>query len=340
MSDFLRDIAKLNEYGAIVDDGVEAGDVSTFIDTGSYIFNALLSGSVYGGLPANKITAIAGESATGKTFFLMGMVKSFLDSDPNAGVIFFESESAITRQMVVDRGIDPKRMVIMPVTTVQEFRTQSLKVLDKYMEIDESERQPMFICLDSLGMLSTTKEVEDTAEGKETRDMTRAQVLKAAFRVLTLKLGRAKVPMVLTNHTYDVVGSMFPQKEMGGGSGLKYAASSIVYLSKRKEKDGTEVIGNIIHCKNHKSRLTKENKMVDVKLTYDKGLDKYYGLLELAEKYEIFKKVSTRFELPDGSKQFGKTILNDPEKYFTEDIMHQLDLAADTEFKYGSSNND
>ena len=335
MSNFLKDIAKLNEYGGIVDDGVEAGDVSTFIDTGSYIFNALLSGSVHGGLPANKITAIAGESATGKTYFLMGMIKSFLDSDPNAGVIFFESESAITRQMVVDRGIDPKRMVIMPVTTVQEFRTQSLKVLDKYMETDESERQPMFMCLDSLGMLSTTKEVEDTAEGKETRDMTRAQVLKAAFRVLTLKLGRAKVPMVLTNHTYDVVGSMFPQKEMGGGSGLKYAASSIIYLSKRKEKEGTEVIGNIIHCKNHKSRLTKENKVVDVRLTYDKGLDKYYGLLELAEKYEIFKKVTTRFEMPDGSKQFGKTILNEPEKYFTEDIMHKLDLAAETEFKYG-----
>jgi RecA/RadA recombinase len=334
MSEFLKEITKAigNEYAEVVDN---VDDTISFIDTGSYIFNALLSGSINGGLPSNKITAIAGESATGKTYFLMGMIKSFLDSDPNAGVIFFESESAITKQMVVDRGIDSKRMVIMPVTTVQEFRTQSLKVLDKYMETDESERQPMFMCLDSLGMLSTTKEVEDTAEGKETRDMTRAQVLKAAFRVLTLKLGRAKVPMVVTNHTYDVVGSMFPQKEMGGGSGLKYAASSIIYLSKRKEKDGTEVVGNIIHCKNHKSRLTKENKMVDVKLTYDKGLDKYYGLLELAEKYEIFKKVSTRFELPDGSKQFGKTILNDPEKYFTEDIMHQLDLAAETEFKYG-----
>ena len=325
----------MNEYGGIVDDGVETGDVDSFIDTGSYIFNALLSGSVNGGLPANKITALAGESATGKTYFLMGIVKSFLDSNPNAGVIYFESESAITKQMVIDRGIDPKRMVMMPVTTVQEFRTQSLRVLDKYLERDEADRQPMFICLDSLGMLSTTKEVEDTAEGKETRDMTRAQVLKAAFRVLTLKLGRAKIPMVVTNHTYDVVGSMFPTKEMGGGSVLKYAASSIVYLSKRKEKDGTEVVGNIIHCKNHKSRLTKENKMVDVRLTYDKGLDRYYGLLELAEKYEIFKKVSTRFELPDGSKQFGKTILNEPEKYFTEDIMHQLDLAAETEFKYG-----
>ena len=335
MNDFLKDIAKLNEYGGIVDDGVEAGDVSSFIDTGSHIFNALLSGSIHGGLPSNKITALAGESATGKTFFLMGIVKSFLDSDPNAGVIYFESESAITKQMIVDRGIDPKRMVMMPVTTVQQFRTQALRVLDMYLDKDESDRQPMFLCLDSLGMLSTTKEVEDTAEGKETRDMTRAQVLKAAFRVLTLKLGRAKVPMVVTNHTYDVVGSMFPTKEMGGGSGLKYAASSIVYLSKRKEKDGTEVVGNIIHCKNHKSRLTKENKIVDVRLTYDKGLDRYYGLLELAEKYEVFKKSGPRFELPDGSKQYAKTILNDPDKFFTEDIMHKLALAAETEFKYG-----
>ena len=337
MNDFLRDVIKQvgNEYASIVDDGVEAGDVDSFIDTGSYILNGLMSGSLYGGLPSNKITALAGESATGKTYFLMGIVKSFLDKNPNAGVIYFESESAVTKNMVIDRGIDPKRMVIFPVTTVQEFRTQALKVLDGYLAQNEADRNPLFLCLDSLGMLSTTKEVEDTADGKETRDMTRAQVLKAAFRVLTLKLARAKVPLVVTNHTYDVVGSMFPTKEMGGGSGLKYAASSIIYLSKRKEKDGTEVIGNIIHCKNHKSRLTKENKMVDVRLTYDKGLDRYYGLLELAEKYEIFKKVSTRFELPDGSKQFGKTILNGPETYFTEDIMHKLDLAAETEFKYG-----
>ena len=336
--DFLKDIAKQagNEYASLVADGVEAGDVDSFIDSGSYIFNALLSGSIHGGLPSNKITAIAGESATGKTFFLMGMCKNFLDANPDAGVIYFESESAITKQMVIDRGIDPQRMVMFPVTTVQEFRTQALKVLDKYLEQNEADRKPIMLCLDSLGMLSTTKEVEDTADGKETRDMTRAQVLKAAFRVLTLKLGRAKVPMVVTNHTYDVVGSMFPTKEMGGGSGLKYAASSIVYLSKKKEKDGTEVIGNIVHCKNHKSRMTIENKMVDVRLTYDKGLDRYYGLLDLALKYDIFKSVSTRIELPDGSKTFGKTINNNPEKYFTEDIMKQLDECAQKEFKYGN----
>jgi RecA/RadA recombinase len=336
MTDFLKNVIKDvgNEYASLVIDGVEAGDVDSFIDTGSYIFNGLLSGSLYGGLAANKITALAGESATGKTYFLMGIVKNFLDKDPNAGVIYFESESAITKQMVIDRGIDPNRMVIMPVTTVQEFRTQALKVLDSYLIQNESDRKPLFLCLDSLGMLSTTKEVEDTADGKETRDMTRAQVLKAAFRVLTLKLGRAKIPMVVTNHTYDSMG-LFSTKEMGGGSGLKYAASSIIYLSKKKEKDGTEVVGNIIHCKNHKSRLTVENKMVDVRLTYDKGLDRYYGLLELASKYEIFKKLATRYELPSGEKQFGKTILNEPEKYFTEEIMKELEVAAEKEFKYG-----
>jgi RecA/RadA recombinase len=337
MSDFLKSVIKEvgNEYASLVADGVEAGDVESYIDTGSYIFNALLSGSLHGGLPSNKITALAGESATGKTYFLMGIIKNFLDKHSDAGVIYFESESALTKQLIIDRGVDPKRMVIMPVTTVQEFRTQALKVLDSYLLQDESDRNPLFLCLDSLGMLSTTKEVEDTAEGKETRDMTRAQILKAAFRVLTLKLGRAKVPMVVTNHTYDVIGSMFPQKEMGGGSGLKYAASSIIYLSRRKEKVGTEIVGNIIHCKNHKSRLTVENKMVDVRLTYDKGLDRYYGLLDLAEKYDVFKKISTRYELPDGSKQFGKSIMNDPEKYFTEEIMTQLEDCAVKEFKYG-----
>ena len=336
MSDFLKDIIKEtgNEYASIVSDGA-SGDVDSFIDTGSYIFNALLGGSIHRGLPSNKITAIAGESATGKTFFVLGMCKHFLDKNPDAGVIFFESESAITKDIIEERGIDSGRMVVMPVTTVQEFRHQALTVLDKYIEQDVKERKPLLLVLDSLGMLSTTKEMEDTQAGKETKDMTRAQIVKAAFRVLTLKLGKAKVPLIITNHTYDVIGSMFPQKEMGGGSGLKYAASSIVYLSKRKEKDGTEIIGNIIHCKNYKSRLTKENKVVDVRLTYDKGLDRYYGLLDLALKHNIFKQVSTRIELPDGTKTFGKTINNDPTKYFTKEILEQLDGVCSKEFKYG-----
>ena len=342
MSDFLKDIIKEtgNEYAGLVSDGIDSADVTSFIDTGSYSFNALLSGSIYGGMPSNKITAIAGEAATGKTFFALGICKAFLDKDPEAGIIYFESESAISKQMIEARGIDSKRMVIVPVATVQEFRNQSIKILDKYMEQTEKTRKPLMFVLDSLGMLSTTKEMEDTAAGKETRDMTRSQIVKSTFRVLTLKLGRANIPMIMTNHTYDVIGSMFPQKEMGGGSGLKYAASSIIYLSKRKDKEGTEVVGNIIHCKNFKSRLTKENAMIDVKLTYKTGLDKYYGLIELGEEAGIFKKVSTRYEMPDGSKVFGKNINDNPEKYFTKEVLDKIDETAKRKFLYGSDEED
>ena len=338
MSNFLKDIIKEtgNEYATLASDGVTGGDVDSFIDTGSYAFNALLSGSIFGGLPGNRITAIAGEAATGKTFFALGVCKHFLDKDKDAGVIYFESENAVSKDMLEQRGLDTNRIVIMPVATVQEFRLQAIRVLDKYLEQEKDKRKPIMFVLDSLGMLSTTKEMEDTAEGKETRDMTRSQIVKSAFRVLTLKLGQANVPMIMTNHTYDVIGSMFPQKEMGGGSGLKYAASSIVYLGKKKEKDGAEVVGNIVHCKNYKSRITKENAIVDVRLTYSKGLDQYYGLLDLAEESGLFKKVSTRYELPDGSKQYAKTINNEPEEYFKKEILEKIDEYTKRKFTYGT----
>ena len=338
MSNFLKDIIKEtgNEYATLASDGVTGGDVDSFIDTGSYAFNALLSGSIFGGLPGNRITAIAGEAATGKTFFALGVCKHFLDKDKDAGVIYFESENAVSKDMLEQRGLDTNRIVIMPVATVQEFRLQAIRVLDKYLEQEKDKRKPIMFVLDSLGMLSTTKEMEDTAEGKETRDMTRSQIVKSAFRVLTLKLGQANVPMIMTNHTYDVIGSMFPQKEMGGGSGLKYAASSIVYLGKKKEKDGAEVVGNIVHCKNYKSRITKENAIVDVRLTYKKGLDQYYGLLDLAEESGLFKKVSTRYELPSGAKLYGKQILNEPEKHFTKEVLDKIDDYAKDKFTYGT----
>jgi RecA/RadA recombinase len=337
---YMGDLAKAagNEFGMLVDDGIFGGDVTQWIDTGSYVFNALLSGSIYGGLPANKITAIAGESATGKTFFTLGLVKHFLDMNPTGGCIYFESESALTSDMLKERGIDTTRVYHMPVATVEEFRHQAVKILEKHGEVNESERPPLMMCLDSLGMLSTTKEVADISSDSGKRDMTKAQVIKGAFRVLTLMLAKVNVPFIVTNHVYDQIGTMFPQKVMGGGSAMQYAASSIVFLSKRKEKDGTEVIGNIIHCKMQKSRLTKENKKVDVLLTYRHGLSKYYGLLEMAEAAGVFKKVSTRFELPDGSKLFGKQILKDPEKHFTEDILKQLDNYAKIEYTYGITN--
>ena len=333
MNDFFDELisATGNEYASKVADGM-LGNVNDYIDTGSYILNALLSGSLYKGLPTNKITAFAGESATGKTFFLLGICKQFLSDNPSGGVLYFESESALTPEMIAEREIDTSRFIQLPVATIQEFAHQASRVVDKHIEKGD---RPLLLCLDSLGMLSRAKEVGDVSEGADKVDMTKARIVKGAFRVLTLKLAKAGIPLLVTNHTYKQVGTMFPQDVMGGGSGLQYAASNIVFLSRRKEKDGTDVIGNVIHCKNFKSRLTKENKKVDVLLTYDQGLNRHYGLLDLAEKYGIISKVSTRYELPDGSKIFGKQIMSEAEKYFTDDIMKALEVVANKEFTYG-----
>lgn len=337
---FLKQIVKEsgNKFASIVEDGIEGADVAGFVDTGSYAFNALLSGSLYGGVADNKIIALAGESATGKTYFTLGIVAQFLKNNPEGMVLYFDSEQAVTSEMFEGRGVDAKRVAVFPVATIEEFKTQCVNIVDKILEMDESERKPMMIVLDSLGMLSTEKEVNDSAEGKNVRDMTRAQGVKATFRVLTMKLGKARIPLVMTNHTYDVVGAYVPTKEMGGGSGLKYAASTIVYLSKKKEKNAEgDVVGNIIHCKLYKSRLTKENQQVDVQLNYDTGLNRYYGLTEIALNNGIFKKVSTRIELPDGTTAFEKNINENPQKYFTDEVMKRLEEAVAKEFKYGGS---
>ena len=312
-----------NEFASIVSDGVAAGDVTDYVDTGSYIFNALCSGSIYGGIPSNKVTALAGESSTGKTFFALSVVRNFLKANPKGGVIYFETESAISKEMIESRGIDSQRMVLFPVSTIEDFRTQACRIVDKYMK--EPKREPMMFVLDSLGMLSTSKEMEDVANDKQVRDMTKSQLIKGAFRVLTLKLGQAKIPMIVTNHTYDVIGSYVPTKEMGGGTGLKYAASTIIYLGKKKEKDGTTLVGNIIKCEAKKSRLTKEGSKIETRLYFDdRGLDKYYGLLELGEQYGVFERKGNRV-IVGNSTVYPSAILKDPEKYFTEEVM-QLSL--------------
>ena len=335
---FLNNVIKEldNEFASIVDEGIAAGDCDSYVDTGSYILNALCSGSIFGGLPQNKVTALAGESSTGKTFFALSIVKNFLEQNPEGQVIYFESESAISKDMMATRNIDVKRVGLVPVTTVQEFRTQSIKVVDEFMKLKKEDRPPLLFVLDSLGMLSTSKEVQDATDGKETRDMTRAQVIKSIFRILSLKLGQAGIPLIVTNHTYEVVGSYVPTKEMGGGTGLKYAASSILFLSKKKEKDGTEQVGNIIKVKAHKSRFTKENSEVETRLYFDeRGLDKYYGLLELGQQYGVFERMGNRVKTEHGNV-YPSAIYKDPEKYFTPEVLQALDESARKEFCYGS----
>ena len=333
--DFLKEIVK--EIG---DDYTQlASDIDgeeRYIDTGSYIFNGLVSGSIYGGVSGNKITAIAGESSTGKTFFSLAVVKNFLDNNPDGYCLYFDTEAAVNKGLLASRGIDLKRLVVVNVVTIEDFRQKALKAVDIYLNTKAEDRKPCMFVLDSLGMLSTEKEIRDALDEKQVRDMTKSQLVKGAFRMLTLKLGQAKIPLLVTNHTYDVIGSYVPTKEMGGGSGLKYASSTIIYLSKKKEKDQKEVIGNIIKAKTVKSRLSKENKEVEIRLYYDeRGLDRYYGLLELGEIGGLWQNKAGRYEM-NGKKVFAKQILSDPETYFTSEVMQALDEIAKNRFSYGS----
>ena len=334
--DFLKEIVKEvgGEYTKLASD---IDETETYVDTGSYIFNALVSGSIFGGVSGNKITAIAGESSTGKTFFSLAVVKNFLSTHPDGYCLYFDTEAAVSKSLIESRGIDTSRFVVVNVVTIEEFRSKALKAVDIYLKKSLEERKPCIFVLDSLGMLSTEKEITDALNDKQVRDMTKSQLVKGAFRMLTLKLGQAKIPMIVTNHVYQVIGSYVPTQEMGGGSGLKYAASSIISLGKKKEKDGTEIVGNIIKAKTAKSRLSKENKDVEVRLFYDeRGLDRYYGLLELGEIGGLWKNVAGRYEI-DGKKLYAKQILSEPEKYFTEEVMQKLDEIARKEFSYGES---
>ena len=269
-----------NDYAQLVS---ETSNDQGFIGTGSYILNAQLSGSIYGGLPNNRVTAIAGEQATGKTFYAIGIASTFLDDHPDGAVFYFDSEAAATPDLFRDRGLDPARVWHFPIDTIEEFRTQMIRILDNLLKTPEKDRKPLLVILDSLGMLASQKELQDAMDDKQVRDMTKSQTIKSVFRIITSKLGKLKIPMIVTNHTYKTMNPYGDPTDMGGGSGLKYAASTIMTLTKSKEKDSSkEVIGNIIKVKTYKSRLTKENTQIATRLFFDsRGLDEYLSLIHI-----------------------------------------------------------
>ena len=336
LSDLVK--ATKNEFAGIVSGGVPAADLSGCIDTGSYMLNALLSGSIFGGFQDNKFTMVAGEQGTGKTFLALSAVKYFLDNDPEAMVVYFDTEAAVSQQTCIERGIDPDRIAIINVTTVQEFRHQAVLILNKYIETKKEDRKPLLMVVDSIGMLSTTKEVEDITEGKETRDMTRAQLLKGTFRVLTLLLAKAHVAIIGTNHTYSTMG-FISQQVASGGSGPMYSASSIIYLSKAREKgEGGVQSGTKPLCTLSKGRFTKEGSKVRCLIDFKIGLDRHYGMLDVATAAGIFKKDGHKYVIDEkGTKAWSKEINAEPEKYYTEEILQKVDDYVAQQFKYGSA---
>lgn len=310
-------------------------DAAGFVNTGSYTLNALLGGSIFAGLVENKITALAGESGVGKTFFALDIAKNFLTENPEGVVVYFDTEAAITADMLEERVGNTDRFALVPIVTIQQFGTQVSKLLSQYEE--DKKKNPdskLLLILDSMGNLSTSKEVADMEAGNETKDMTRAQLIKGTFRALTVRLAKDHVPLLFTNHTYQGMG-MFATKQMSGGSGPLYCASQIVFLSKAQLKDGTTKIGNIINMTMYKGRITREGSKASTRLFFDSGLDKYYGLVDIAKEFEIWPMQSKQFVI-DGKKVWPKTVESNPEEYFTEDVLKKLDEACKKKFLYGS----
>lgn len=338
---FLTELIKEtgNEYAGLASDAEKFKDFG-YIDTGSYALNALLSGSIYKGMVDNKILGFAGEEATGKTFFALAAVKKFLDDNPQSMACIFDTEFAIEPDMLKGRGIDPTRVAIMPVATIEEFRTQCSKMVDAYMKKYPDRDPKIMFVLDSLGNASTEKEVTDIEAGENKRDMTKQQLIRGTFRVLTLKLGKARAPFIVTNHIYMQTGMSFGDpRVMGGGGGLKYAASTILFLTKSQFKQDKGK-GAVINCKLNKSRFTREGLAVKVLLHHETGLDRYYGLAAIAEEAGIITKVGNKYKFPDGSAAFEKTIIKSPEKYWTEEVLDMVDQYTQETWVYGGGSDE
>lgn len=334
----LKDLIKASgsEWAGLASDG--GAEITGYIDTGSTSLNALISGSIRGGYAIPKITGLAGDPSTGKTFFMLQGVRSFLDANPRGIVVIYDSEHNISKELLSSRGVDPARVIVVEVDTIEDFKTRAVKMLNHYLTLDKVTRPPMFMALDSLGMLSTLKETEDADNDKHVVDMTKARVTKGTFRILTSLLGKAKVPFIVTNHTYQSVG-MFPTKKMGGGTGLEYAASTIIFLSKKKDKEGSGmdavVVGNDIICTLKKSRNTIENKVIHTYLSYADGLDPYAGLLDIAVEAKLVKALGRKeYQFPDGEVVHESELAADPDKYYTEDLLDKIDEACGKLFTY------
>lgn len=336
--DFFRGLVEKikDEDTSMAVDGKGSAEFSGWIDTGCYMMNALCSGSIFGGMPNNKVLTLAGESSTGKTFISLGIVKQFLDKHPNGGVVYFDTESAITNKMMIDRNIDPKRIIRSEPSTIEDFRNKAVRILTAYEEHDK--RPPMMFVLDSLSVLSSNKELKDAAEEKDVKDMTKAGLIKGVFRVLRLRLARLGIPMICTSHIYANVGGYGPIQQMSSGSGPRYSSDAIAWLKKRSEKQGekeeAEVIGSLITVSMFKSRLTKEGQKVEMKVSFETGLDRWHGLLEFGERAGVFTRKGNYYNMKEG-KFFAKQIYKDPERFFTQDVLEQLDQAAKETFQYG-----
>ena len=304
------------------------------VTTGVPMINVALSGKLDGGLIPG-LTMWAGPSKHFKTAFSLLMAKSYMDKYPEAVLLFYDSEFGTPIKYFETFEIDMDRVLHTPLTDIEQLK---FDIMQQLAEVNRGDK--LIIVLDSIGNLASKKEVEDALEGKSVADMSRAKQVKSLFRMVTPHLNIKDISMIVVNHTYKEIG-MFPKDIVGGGTGSYYSADNIYIIGRQQEKDGTEIVGYNFIINVEKSRYVKEKSKIPISVSFDGGISKYSGLLDLAiESGHVVKptngwyakvdqstgEVGDKKRIADTSTpEFMEPILKDPK--FKEFIKHKYEIA-------------
>jgi RecA/RadA recombinase len=286
--------------------------------------NLALSGSLDGGLTPG-LTMFAGPSKHFKTAFALLMASAYQKKYPDAVVLFYDSEFGTPQSYFESFNINMDNVLHTPITDVEQLKHD---IMNQLQAIEKNDR--VIIILDSIGNLASKKEVEDSIEGKSVADMSRAKQIKSLFRMVTPHLTLKDIPMIVVNHTYKEIG-MFPKDIVGGGTGSYYSADTIWILGRQQDKDGTELIGYNFIINVEKSRYVREKSKIPVTVSFDGGINKWSGLLDIALEGNFVTKPSNgwyaKVDQETGEVLDKKRFVDTQTEEFWEDIL------ADEKFK-------
>jgi RecA/RadA recombinase len=302
------------------------------IPTAVPAINIALSGKLDGGLTPG-LTMWAGPSKHFKTAFSLLMAKSYLDKYPDAALLFYDSEFGTPQSYFDSFGIDTERVLHTPLTDIEELKFDIMQQLTK---VERGEH--LIIVIDSIGNLASKKEVEDALEGKSVADMSRAKQVKSLFRMVTPHLTMKDIPMIVVNHTYKEIG-MFPKDIVGGGTGSYYSADNIFIIGRQQEKEGTEITGYNFIINVEKSRYVKEKSKIPVSVSFDGGISRWSGLLDIAlESGHVIKPTNgwySKVDVTTGEVEDKKYRLKETEsKDFWLPVLKQKSFQEFVERKY------
>ena len=345
LKEIFKAVDDLNPDAAILDTNT-LSTADEWIDTGSYALNAIISGSMYKGIPAGRIVGFSGPSMAGKTL-IMNKIMANAQKKGYIAVIW-DSEVAVDKKSAEAVGMDSSKTKYYPVETIEDCRNQICTFLDNVIKMDNPEYK-FIIAIDSLGNLASAKEIRDASAGKDASDVgQRAKAIKSMMRTLTYKAAKARVPILFSNHVYDSM-EMFPTlvKTQSGGKGPIYLASVLVQLSTKNEKvsdnpneESIAIAHNIsgvtLGALTIKNRFVPNYLKTELYLNFKSGLDKHAGLFEIAEAFQVIEKPGRTVMFGGESLGYRKDLEKDPE--FWGKIMPKLEEVLQEKLCYGSNN--